>query len=70
MHISKRYVTIAAIHATGVKARLIDIEESYYTIDPNQLTSSLTTATKAIIAVHIYGQACDMGQLQKFCGRT
>jgi len=31
-----------------------------YNIDPNGIEASITSKTKAIIAVHLYGQACEM----------
>ena len=49
--------TIAAIEATGAKAVIVDVEPKYFTLQPSQLTNALTSDTKAIIAVHIYGQA-------------
>lgn len=52
--------TVAAIVMTGAKAVLVDIEEDYYTLDPCKITAAITTKTKAIIPVHLYGQACDM----------
>lgn len=52
--------TVAAIIATGATPVLIDIEENFYTMDPNKIESVITEKTKAIIPVHLYGQPCDM----------
>jgi dTDP-4-amino-4,6-dideoxygalactose transaminase len=52
--------TVAAIELTGARAIFADIESDYYTLDPSRLEASLTKRTKAIIPVHLYGQAADM----------
>ena len=52
--------TVAAIIATGATPVLIDIEEDYFTLDPNKIELAITKKTKAIIPVHLYGQPCDM----------
>ena len=59
--------TVAAIEAAGAKPVLVDVEQKFYTINPLKLEEVLTTNTKAIIAVHIYGQAADLDALLKFC---
>ena len=59
--------TIAAIEATGASAVLVDVDSKFYTLNPIQLEESLTKKTKAIIAVHLYGQAADLGPIITFC---
>ena len=59
--------TIAAIEATGANAVLVDVDPKFYTLNPNQLKGSLTKKTKAIIAVHLYGQAADLDPIITFC---
>jgi len=39
---------------------LVDIEPDYFTLDPDKLEAALSPHTKAIIPVHLYGQAADM----------
>ncbi|MBT4964563.1 MAG: DegT/DnrJ/EryC1/StrS family aminotransferase [Francisellaceae bacterium] len=51
--------TIAAITATGAKAVVIDIENDMLMAN-RLLKKAITRKTKAIIAVHLYGLACDM----------
>ena len=55
--------TISAIEATGAKAIFVDIEEDYFSINASMIASMITEKTKAIVAVHIYGQPCDMEKL-------
>jgi dTDP-4-amino-4,6-dideoxygalactose transaminase len=55
--------TVAAIELTGATPVLSDIEPKYFTIDPEKVASLITAKTKAIIAVHIYGQSVDLEAL-------
>ncbi len=52
--------TWLAVTHTG--ATLVPVEPDYatYNIDPSKITAAITPRTKAIIAVHLYGQAADM----------
>ena len=59
--------TIAAIEATGATAVLVDIDAEYYTLNTNQLSEVFSNNTRAIIAVHIYGQAADLNTIKNFC---
>ena len=59
--------TIAAIEASGAKAVLVDINPKFYTLNPNRLEEVLTKKTKAIIAVHLYGNAVDLDPILSFC---
>ena len=52
--------TVAAIVATGATPVLVDIDPVYYTLDPTALESALTSRTKAIVPVHLYGQLADV----------
>jgi perosamine synthetase len=48
---------------TGAKAVFCDIDEATYNIDPAKIEKLITKKTKAIIPVHLYGQACDMTRI-------
>jgi dTDP-4-amino-4,6-dideoxygalactose transaminase len=52
--------TVAAILATGATPVLIDIETAFVTLDPAALDAAVTPRSKAVIAVHLYGQAADL----------
>jgi dTDP-4-amino-4,6-dideoxygalactose transaminase len=52
--------TVAAIHYTGARPVLVDIDPRTYTMDPLALEAAITPSTKAIIPVHLYGQCADM----------
>lgn len=52
--------TVAAVLASGAQPVLVDIEPDFYTIDPSRIEAAITPKTRAIIAVHLYGQAADL----------
>ena len=39
---------------------LVDIDPRTYTMDPRAIERAITPRTKAIMPVHLYGQAADM----------
>ena len=59
--------TVAAIEASGASASLVDIDPKSYTLNPKYLEQVLTRKTKAVIAVHLYGNAVDLDPLLSFC---
>jgi len=48
------------ITQTGAKPVFVDIDPLYYTIDEKLISSKITSRTKAIIPVHLFGQMCNM----------
>jgi len=52
--------TVAAIHYTGARPVLVDIDPRTFTMDPLEIEAAITPKTKAIIPVHLYGQPADM----------
>lgn len=48
------------ISNVGATAVFGDVDKKSYTIDPQKIKSKITKKTKAIIPVHLYGQAADM----------
>jgi len=61
--------TVAAIEMSGAKPVLVDVELPWYTIDPKAAASAIGPRTRAILAVHLYGQPADLSELQALCGR-
>jgi dTDP-4-amino-4,6-dideoxygalactose transaminase len=39
---------------------LVDIDSEHYTVDPARIEAAITARSRAIIAVHLYGQAADL----------
>ena len=52
--------TVSAIHYTGARPVLVDIDPRSFTMDASALEAAVTERTKAIIPVHLYGQPADM----------
>ena len=61
--------TAAAIVATGARPVFVDIDPDTHTIDPKMIERALTDRTRAIIAVHLFGQPADMGPIKDIARR-
>jgi len=61
--------TVAAVCYTGARAILVDIDPESYTMDINKLEGAITSKTKAVLPVHIYGQSADMDPLMEIARR-
>jgi dTDP-4-amino-4,6-dideoxygalactose transaminase len=59
--------TSEVITQTGAKVVFIDIEPDYYTINADLIEKKITSRTKAIIPVHLYGQPADIDKIVYLC---
>lgn len=57
------FATGAAITRLGARPVFVDIDADTFNMDAARVESAITPRTKAIIAVHIYGQCIDMDPL-------
>lgn len=55
--------TVEAICFAGAKPVFVDIDDRTYTMNPAALEQVLTSRTKAIIPVHLFGQLADMNPI-------
>jgi dTDP-4-amino-4,6-dideoxygalactose transaminase len=55
--------TAAAIQAAGATPVLVDIDPVYSTIDPALIEAAVTPRTRAVVPVHLYGQAAEMDMI-------
>ena len=55
--------TVAPVMHLGASPIFVDILKDTWCIDPQEVATKVTKSTKAIIATHIYGNLCNMNQL-------
>jgi dTDP-4-amino-4,6-dideoxygalactose transaminase len=56
-------MTVVGIENSGARARLVDADPETLMLDVRKLEAALTPATRAVVPVHLYGSAVDMGGL-------
>lgn len=61
--------TVSAISFAGATPVLADAEPTGYNIDPAGIESRITSKTKAILPVHLYGQAADLAPILEISRR-
>ena len=57
--------TVEVIALLGLKPILVDVYPDTFTIDVNAIERAITPKTKAIVPVHLFGQAADMEAIMK-----
>lgn len=55
--------TSEAITLTGARPVFVDCDETIYNIDVKKIPAAITSKTKAIVPVHLYGQPADMDEI-------
>ncbi|MDR0995597.1 MAG: DegT/DnrJ/EryC1/StrS family aminotransferase [Tannerella sp.] len=67
---SNTYIaTILSIIQCGLKPILVEPDIRTYNIDPTKIEERITNHTVAIMVVHLYGKACDMGHIMPIAER-
>lgn len=61
--------TVSAIEMAGAQPVLVEVDPDYWTIDPAAIAAAVTPRTRAVIAVHLYGQPADLAGVQEICTR-
>lgn len=63
---SNTYIATAlAVTYVGAKPVFVEPDIRTFNIDPNRIEAAITGKTKAIMPVHLYGQACDMDPIME-----
>ncbi len=63
---SNTYIaSILAISNNNLVPVLVELNLYTYLLDPTKIESAITSRTKAIMPVHLYGQTCEMDEINK-----
>ena len=63
------FATVGAIVRLGAKPVLVDIEPGTFNIDEKRIESVVTSRTKAIIPIHLFGQCAEMDAINQLADR-
>ncbi len=63
------FATAGAVARVGAKPVFVDIDPRTFNLDPELLEGVVTEKTKAIIAVHLFGQCAEMDAINKVAKR-
>lgn len=67
---SNTYIATAlAVTYVGATPVFVEPKLSTFNIDPEKIEAAITEKTKAIMPVHLYGQACDMNPIMRIAGK-
>ena len=61
--------TAAAVLYAGARPVFVDVDPDTLTMDPELVEAAITPRTKAILPVHLYGQAADMAPILAIAAR-
>lgn len=59
------FATVGAIARLGATPVFVDIDPDTYNLNPRQIACKITSKTRAIIPVHLYGQMADMDEVMR-----
>jgi dTDP-4-amino-4,6-dideoxygalactose transaminase len=61
------FATGEAVSYTGATPVFADVDPGTFNLDPASLTAKITPKTKAVIAVHLFGQCAALDQIARIC---
>lgn len=59
--------TATSVSMCGAHPVMVDVSKNSYGISPESILESITSKTKAIIGVHLFGHPCDISAIQDIC---
>ena len=62
--------TAEVITLCGAKTVFADVHQEYFTVTPESIIEKITSKTKAVIIVHLYGQVAETRAIKKLCDRN
>lgn len=63
------FATAGSIHRVGAKPVFVDIDPETFNIDPDKIEAAITSKTKAVIVVHLFGQPAEMDRIMEIAGK-
>jgi dTDP-4-amino-4,6-dideoxygalactose transaminase len=63
------FASAGVISNNGATPVFVDIDPRTFNLDPLQLEAAFTPRTRAVVAVSLYGQCCDMPAIRAICER-
>ena len=61
------FASAGTIANVGARPVFVDIDARTFNLDPHRLEEAITPLTKAVIAVHLFGQCCDLTAVRAVC---
>lgn len=61
--------TTSSILWEGCEPVMVDISPATLNIDPSKIEAAITDRTTAILATHVYGNACDIPEIERIAAR-
>jgi len=61
--------TAEGISLTGARPVFVEINDDTMLMDPDAVEAAITSKTRAIVPVHLYGQPCDMDGIMEIANR-
>jgi dTDP-4-amino-4,6-dideoxygalactose transaminase len=58
------FATVGAVVRVGAKVVLADVERDSFNLDPVAAAAAVTSRTKAIVPVHLFGRACRLPEVK------
>jgi len=63
------FASVSPILRVGATPRFVDIEDPFYMMDLAQLEDGVTDRSRAVLAVHLFGQTLPMAELEGFAAK-
>jgi len=59
--------SVNAIAYVGATPVFVDSEDHHWNIDPDKIKEKITSKTKAVLVVHMYGAPCELDKIAQIC---